>query len=573
MSLTSLPIWHKLKAHYKAIRDEHMRDWFNTSRDMVPTRAQRFTFEGAGITLDISKNRITDYTLNLLCELARETGVEAQRLALFQGDMVNPTEGLAAHHTMLRKEYASYASSPSPSTVTQTGAMQTYERMRRCAEKIRDGQWLGATGKPIQHIVQLGIGGSHLGPKMVCDALQYLGSSHLSVHFVSNMDGTDLQRVLARVDPETTLILVVSKNFQTPETFMNAHTVRHWLEQAISAHPHFQSGAADQHETLQQALRRHWIGISANRQAALDFGFSEDHFFEMPSTVGGRYSLWSAAGLIILIFLGSTHFEALQAGARDMDAHFLHTPLERNLPVLLAVLSIWYRNFFQAQTHLMAPYAQALADFPAYLQQLEMESLGKSARLNGDCVGAFVDYDTSAVIWGAAGTNGQHAFFQMLHQGTTLIPTDFIALLTPLHDFKEHHTKLLANCFAQSAALMQGQTQEDLRSTSTDEKAQDAHRLFPGNTPSNTLLLDALTPHTLGALIALYEHKVFVQAVIWDINPFDQFGVELGKTLSKDIERQLITKNDLSKQGLDAGTKCLDSSTQALIARAKAKNL
>ncbi len=557
MPLTSLPIWHALQAHYQAIRHEHLRDWFDASRDVAPTRAERFTFEGAGITLDASKNRITNHTLELLCELARQTGVETQRAALFQGGIVNATEGLAALHTALRTD-----------PVPTASIAHTYDAMKRCAQQIREGKWVGATGKPIQHIVQLGIGGSHLGPKMVCDALQQFGLPSLTLHFVSNMDGVDLQRVLDKIDPETTLALVVSKTFQTQETLMNARSLRHWLEGKLAAHPHFQRSTTPEHkQALERALQRHWIGISANRQAALDFGILKENFFEMPQEVGGRYSLWSAVGLGILIFLGPTHFEALLAGARQMDEHFLHTPLECNLPVLLALLSIWYRNFFGAQTHLVAPYAQALADFPSYLQQLEMESLGKSA-----CVGngAFVDYDTSAVIWGAAGTNGQHAFFQMVHQGTTLIPTDFIALLTPGHNLAEHHTKLLANCFAQSAALMRGQSQEDLYEIwGSSQKASDPHRIFPGNHPSNTLLLDALNPHTLGALIALYEHKVFVQATIWDINPFDQFGVELGKTLGMNIEAQLKATTAQSKQKTKT-TASLDSSTQTLIARAKA---
>ncbi len=534
---TSLPAWLALEAHYRTIRNQSMRDWFAAAQDQSPTRAQRFTLEGGGLTLDFSKNRITDQTLQLLFQLARESGVEKQRDAMFAGAIVNTTEQRPALHTALRAR--------TTDTPYANQIQREHAKMAAFAEQIRTGQWLGHSGKPIRHIVNLGIGGSDLGPKMVCEALKHLGHEQLSMHFVTNVDGTDLQRVLSQIDAETTLVIIVSKTFTTLETLTNARSMRRWL---------IDNGMPE------AKLAQHCVGVSANANEAVQFGIAPENVFAMWEWVGGRYSLWSAAGLAIMLLLGPAHFDELLAGARLMDEHFCTVPLERNLPTILGLLGIWYRNFFNFSTQLITPYAHALRYLPAYLQQLEMESNGKSVDVNGERIG----HSTAAVLWGEAGTNGQHAFFQMLHQGTNIVPIDFIVALSPEHPYLDHHLKLLANCFAQSEALMRGRTQEEATRLVGPEKAELApHLMFAGNRPSNTIVLDALTPHSLGALIALYEHKVFVQATVWNINPFDQWGVELGKTLSKEIEQTLADPV--------ASLAHHDSSTCALIARAQAK--
>jgi glucose-6-phosphate isomerase len=533
MTTNSLSSWSALQAHYDTIREARLRDWF--AADTSPTRAERFTFAGGGLAADFSKNRITDDTLRLLVALAREAGVEARRDAMFEGAIVNPTEGRAALHTALR---ATRADAPYHEQIRAERA-----KMAAFAERVRSGAWTGYSGKRIRHVVNIGIGGSDLGPKMVVHALDHLAHPEIASYFVSNVDGADLARVLARIDPEETLAIVVSKTFTTLETMTNAHSLRDWF---------VQRGCPE------QALSKHFVGVSANPGEVVKFGIDEKNVFEMWDWVGGRYSLWSAVGLSIMIAVGPAHFDALLAGADAMDTHFRQAPLERNLPVLMGLVGIWYRNFFGSQSYLVAPYSEALHYLPSYLQQLEMESNGKSARLDGQ----FVDYATAAVTWGEPGTNGQHAFFQMLHQGPTIVPIDFIALLTPEHPLASHHPKLLANCFAQSEALMLGRTVEEARKVAGPDKPELVpHLVFPGNRPSTTLLVDALTPHSLGALIALYEHKVLVQATIWNINPFDQWGVELGKILGKVVEADLVAAQfDPSKH---------DSSTSALIARAR----
>ena len=533
MTTNSLSSWSALQAHYDTIREARLRDWF--AADTSPTRAERFTFAGGGLAADFSKNRITDDTLRLLVALAREAGVEARRDAMFEGAIVNPTEGRAALHTALR---ATRADAPYHEQIRAERA-----KMAAFAERVRSGAWTGYSGKRIRHVVNIGIGGSDLGPKMVVHALDHLAHPEIASYFVSNVDGADLARVLARIDPEETLAIVVSKTFTTLETMTNARSLRDWF---------VQRGCPE------QALSKHFVGVSANPGEVVKFGIDEKNVFEMWDWVGGRYSLWSAVGLSIMIAVGPAHFDALLAGADAMDTHFRQAPLERNLPVLMGLVGIWYRNFFGSQSYLVAPYSEALHYLPSYLQQLEMESNGKSARLDGQ----FVDYATAAVTWGEPGTNGQHAFFQMLHQGPTIVPIDFIALLTPEHPLASHHPKLLANCFAQSEALMLGRTVEEARKVAGPDKPELVpHLVFPGNRPSTTLLVDALTPHSLGALIALYEHKVLVQATIWNINPFDQWGVELGKILGKVVEADLVAAQfDPSKH---------DSSTSALIARAR----
>ncbi|MEM5330687.1 glucose-6-phosphate isomerase [Paraburkholderia sp. JHI2823] len=531
-----LPAWSALQTHYEQIRDEKLRDWFAPANDPAPTRAERFTFAGAGLAADFSKNRITDATLKLLVQLAREAGVEARRDAMFKGEVVNPTEGRAALHTALR---ATEADAPFHAQILAERA-----KMAKFADAVRSGAWTGYTGKRIRHVVNIGIGGSDLGPKMVVHALKHLELPEITSHFVSNVDGADLWRTIEDIDPEETLAIIVSKTFTTLETMTNALSMRDWFVK---------------HGCRQSELAKHFVGVSANPAEVVKFGIAKENVFEMWDWVGGRYSLWSAVGLSIMIAIGPQQFDELLAGAHDMDKHFRDAPLEKNLPVLLGMIGIWYRNFFGSQSYLVAPYSEALHYLPSYLQQLEMESNGKSARLDG----RFVDYATSAVTWGEPGTNGQHAFFQMLHQGPTIVPIDFVAVLTPEHPLADHHPKLLANCFAQSEALMLGRTEEEARKIAGPDKPELVpHIMFPGNRPTTTLLVDALTARSLGAIIALYEHKVLVQASVWDINPFDQWGVELGKILGKVVEA------DLTAPGADL--KAHDSSTAALIARARA---
>ncbi|MDE1184368.1 glucose-6-phosphate isomerase [Paraburkholderia sp.] len=531
----SLPSWASLQAHYESVRDAHMRDWFAPANDPAPTRAERFLFAGGGLAADFSKNRITDATLELLVKLAREAGVEKRRDAMFAGDVVNPTEGRAALHTALR------ATDPNAPFHAQIAAERA--KMAAFADQVRSGKWTGYTGKRIRYVVNIGIGGSDLGPKMVVHALHHLATPDITTHFVSNVDGADLYRVMQQIDPEETLAIIVSKTFTTLETMTNARSLRDWF---------VQKGCPE------NALARHFVGVSANPSEVVKFGIAKENVFEMWDWVGGRYSLWSAVGLSIMIAIGPDQFGELLAGANDMDQHFRDAPLEKNLPVLLGMIGVWYRNFFGSQSYLVAPYSEALHYLPSYLQQLEMESNGKSARLDGK----MVDYPTSAVTWGEPGTNGQHAFFQMLHQGPTIVPIDFVAVLTPEHPLGDHHPKLLANCFAQSEALMLGRTLEEAKKVAGPDKPELApHLVFPGNRPTSTLLVDALTARSLGALIALYEHKVLVQASVWNINPFDQWGVELGKILGKVVEA------DLTAASVDASKH--DSSTSALIARAR----
>jgi glucose-6-phosphate isomerase len=536
MTLNSLPAWPALQTHYDAIRDERLRDWFAPQNDTKPTRAERLTFDGGGISIDFSKNRITEATLKLLVELAQQAKVAEKRDAVFAGDIVNVTEHRAVLHTALR--------STDDNSPFQKEIRAEKAKMAAFANKVRDGSWTGFTGKRIRHVVNIGIGGSDLGPKMVVHALQHLALPEIKTHFVSNVDGADIYNVLKDLNAEETLAIVVSKTFTTLETMTNARSMREW----------FVKGGCPE-----DALSKHFVGVSANPEEVVKFGIARENVFEMWDWVGGRYSLWSTVGLSIVISVGPENFEKLLAGAHAMDEHFQTAPFERNLPVLMGMIGIWYRDFFESQSVMVAPYSQAMRYLSSYLQQLEMESNGKSARLDG----TMVDYPTAAVIWGEPGTNGQHAFYQMLHQGPTLIPVDFVAVLTPEHPLIDHHAKLLANCFAQSEALMLGRTLEEARKVAGEGKEKLAtHLSFPGNRPTTTIILDALTPETLGAVIALYEHKVLVQGAVWDINSFDQWGVELGKILGKVVEADITSsKSDPSKH---------DSSTSALIARAQA---
>jgi glucose-6-phosphate isomerase len=520
MSPTALPAWQALLAHQREIALLHMRDLF--AQD--PQRFTRFSLEAAGLLLDYSKNLIDERTLPLLCQLAQEAHVARKRDAMLAGERINFTENRAVLHTALRNR------SSRPVLMDGRDVMPDVRRvlaqMRGFAEAVRAGAIRGHTGKPIADVVNIGIGGSDLGPQMVCEALEPFGG-RLRAHFVSNVDGAHLGRTLKRLDPETVLFIVASKTFTTQETLANARSARGWLLERLAN---------------EAAVAKHFAAVSTNLQATTAFGIPEDRVFAFWDWVGGRYSLWSAIGLPIVLYIGMDAFEALLAGAHAMDQHFATAPLERNLPVILALLGIWYVDFWAAHTHAVLPYDQGLLRFAPYLQQLDMESNGKRI----DASGAQVRQPTGPVLWGEPGTNGQHAFFQHLHQGTQWTPADFIVAARTHYPLGEHHAMLLANCLAQTQALMRGKDAAEVRAELGAQGLSGEalerllpHKVFPGNRPSNTIVLPAVTPESLGALIALYEHKVFVQGAIWDVNSFDQWGVELGKQLAGRILEDL----------------------------------
>jgi glucose-6-phosphate isomerase len=534
--------YRELLSHHAVAKDWQMRDLFNQE----PERFNRLSLDAAGLFLDYSKNRLNDETMRLLFALARECGLEARREAMFSGAKINSTEGRAVLHTALRAPMpAAGASLHVDGQDVGADVHAVLDRMERFTQRVRSGEWRGHGGREITDIVNIGIGGSDLGPKMVCAALREFAHPRLTMHFISNVDGHDLDAVLRRVDPATTMFIIASKTFTTLETMMNAQSARAW----------FLRHAAP------ESLPRHFVAVSTNTEAVKKFGIDPDNMFPFWDWVGGRYSVWSAIGLTVALAIGFDRFRQFLDGGHAMDQHFRSAPLERNMPAILALTGVWYRNFFGASSVSIAPYHQDLAYFPAYLQQLEMESNGKRVAIDGSPL----DIATCPVIWGDVGTNGQHAYFQLLHQGTDMIPVDFIAALKPGHDLPGHHAALLANCFAQSEAFMRGKTADEVRaglkaSGAADIEALAPHKTFPGNRPSNTVLLDALTPATLGALIALYEHKVFVQGVLWGVNSFDQWGVELGKVLAKSIQAEL--EGQPAPHGHD-------SSTNGLIARAR----
>ncbi len=535
--LTDCPAWDALARHHRQMADTHMRDLF--ARD--PQRFTKFSLRCGEILLDYSKNRITDETMTLLLNLAQQRQVDAWREKMFAGEKINFTEHRAVLHTALRNR------SDTPVYVDGEDVMPAVRavlsHMRRFSEAVRSGQWRGYTGQPITDVVNIGIGGSDLGPVMVCEALKPYGSTGPRVHFVSNVDGTQITEVLKALEPETTLFLVASKTFTTQETLTNAHTARDW----------FLAHAGDE-----QHIARHFAALSTNAGAVRAFGIDTDNMFEFWDWVGGRYSLWSAIGLSIALSIGMDAFEELLAGGHAMDRHFRSAPLAANMPVILALLGLWYGNFFGAQSHAILPYDQYLHRFPAYFQQGDMESNGKRV----DRHGAPVPYDTGPVIWGEPGTNGQHAFYQLIHLGTRLIPADFIAPLESHNPIGKHHELLLSNFFAQTEALMQGKTEAQARAELEAQGLGDdalqallPHKIFPGNRPTNSILIDKITPHSLGMLIALYEHKIFVQGIVWGINSFDQWGVELGKQLAKNIQPELdrgeaVASHDSSTNGL-----------------------
>jgi glucose-6-phosphate isomerase len=536
--LTESNAWRKLRTHAEEIAEHRMRDMFAAD----PQRFARFSLKLGDILFDYSKNRISEKTLALLFDLARQSGLEDQRERMFAGEKINLTEQRAVLHVALRNR------SNRPILVDGSDVMpdvnRVLDKMRSFSERVRGGQWTGHSGKPIRDVVNIGIGGSDLGPQMVCEALKPYGREGLKVHFVSNVDGTHIAETLKPLDPQTTLFLIVSKTFTTQETLRNAETAKAWL---------LASGAEP------SAVARHFVATSTNREQVAAFGIDPRNMFEFWDWVGGRYSLWSAVGLSIAVALGMDRFEELLQGAHLADEHFLQTPLEQNIPVIMGLLGVWYINFFDAATHAILPYDQSLHRFPAYFQQADMESNGKRVTRTG----APVDYATGPIIWGEPGTNGQHAFYQLIHQGTRLVPTDFLAPAISHHPLDEHHRILLSHFFAQPKALMQGKTAEEARQemelsgmSAADIERLLPHRTFPGNRPSNSFLFRQLTPQTLGTLIALYEHKIFVQGAIWDINPFDQWGVELGKVLAKRIHAELDDK---------AAVSCHDASTNGLI--------
>ena len=535
--LTQSPAWQALKAHQASIEPVHMRRMFADD----PARFDKFSLRLDELLLDYSKNRINNETLRLLIALAEQADLPAWIKRMFGGEKINTTEQRAALHSALRNRSAQ------PILLDSKDVMPDVRRalnlMRGFSEAVRSGEHRGHTGKQISDIVNIGIGGSDLGPLMVCEALKPYSSSKLRAHFVSNVDATHLAETLKQLDAETTLFIVSSKTFTTQETLANAHSARTWLVEKLGD---------------EQAVAKHFAAVSTNLQATAQFGINPGNVFEFWDWVGGRYSLWSAIGLSIALYLGMDKFEALLSGAYAMDEHFRSAPLDKNMPVLMGLLGVWYGNFFGAASNAVLPYDQSLHRFPAYLQQLEMESNGKRVDRDGNAV----DYDTGMVMWGEPGTNGQHAFYQLIHQGTRLIPADFLAPLHSHHPIGEHHAMLLANCFAQTEALMRGKTAEEARAELEAQglrgvalEALLPHKVFPGNRPTNTLLFERLDPHTLGMLIALYEHKVFVQSVVWNINPFDQWGVELGKQLAGKILPVLLgtgstSPHDASTRGL-----------------------
>ncbi len=559
-SLQSSPAWKALKAHHKKVSRLHMRDLFATDEAGDANRFERFSLDLDGLLLDYSKNRVTSETMDLLGALAREADVEGRRDTMFSGGLVNTTEMRAALHTALRRPAdAGPVETEGRDVMPDVLAMRA--QMRKFTDDVRSGAWAGATGKPIQAIVHIGTGGSHLGPELVTQALAPLdpeGPASPSVHFISNVDGVQITAALAGLSPETTLFVIASKTFTTEETMANARTAKAWLTDALGG----------------DAAANHFVAVSANGKAVSDFGIPAANTFEIWDWVGGRYSVWSAIGLPIALALGMDAFEELLAGAHAMDRHFQDAPPDANMPVILGLIGLWNTDFLGAQSLAILPYDEGLRGLPNYLRQLEMESTGKA--ISGD--GKKLDAGGATVVFGDPGTRGQHAFYQALHQGRQLIVCDFIAPLESRHQAGDHHDRLLANFLAQTEALMKGRTIEETKAAlaargvaKKDIKKQLPHRTFEGNRPTNSILADRFDAFTLGQLLALYEHKTFVQAAIWNINPFDQWGVEWGKELAQQILAE-ITDGTFSDAGGDAGPSDTGehcSSTLGLIARMK----
>ncbi|MGK2860139.1 MAG: glucose-6-phosphate isomerase [Thermoanaerobaculia bacterium] len=532
-ALRNRPAWKALESHSASMRAKHIRDLFAEDSK----RGERFTAEAAGLFLDYSKHRITDETLKLLVALAEECGLKSSIDAMFRGDKINVTENRAVLHVALR--------APKSEKIVVDGAdvvpdvHKVLDQMSAFADRVRSGEWKGHTGKRIRNIVNIGIGGSDLGPVMAYEAMRSFSARDLNLRFVSNVDGTDFAEATIDLDPAETLFIVSSKTFTTLETMTNARTARDWSLATLKD---------------ESAVAKHFVAVSTNATEVTKFGIDIANMFGFWDWVGGRYSMDSAIGLSTMLAVGPDNFRKMLAGFRAMDEHFRSAPFGKNLPVLMGLLSVWYNNFFDAQTVAVLPYDQYLKRFPAYLQQLTMESNGKRVTLDGKVV----DYQTGPIFWGEPGTNGQHSFYQLIHQGTKLIPCDFIAFVEPINNVGRHHDILIANVFAQAEALAFGKTEQQLRAEKTPEPLV-AHKTFEGNRPSNTILGERLTPEALGALIALYEHSVFTQGAIWNIGSFDQWGVELGKVLAQKIVPEL--------ESAAAPDLAHDSSTNALIRR------
>ncbi|MDA8388566.1 MAG: glucose-6-phosphate isomerase [Nitrospiraceae bacterium] len=531
--LRERPAWEALEEHYRKIRDLHLRSLFAED----PGRGERLTSEAAGIYLDYSKNRVTDETVRLLIRLAVECGLPEAIEAMFQGKKINVTEGRAVLHTALRAPRGERVIVDGQDVVP--GVHAVLDRMAEFSERVRGGQWRGYGGRPIRNVINIGIGGSDLGPVMAYEALRHYSSGDMTFRFVSNVDGTDFAEATRGMDPEETLFIISSKTFTTLETMTNAFSARGWMLKAL------------RHE---EAIARHFVAVSTNAREVAKFGIDTANMFGFWDWVGGRYSMDSAIGLSTMIAIGPENFRLMLAGFREMDEHFRTAPFEKNLPVLMGLLAVWYNNFFGAQTVAVLPYDQYLKRFPAYLQQLTMESNGKHVTIEG----LPVDYDTGPVYWGEPGTNGQHSFYQLIHQGTRLIPCDFIGFGRTLNPVGDQHDLLMANLFAQTEALAFGRTEGEVRAEGTPEGLVP-HRVFEGNRPSNTILAGRLTPETLGKLVCLYEHSVFTQGTIWGVDSFDQWGVELGKALAKRIIPEL--------ESVEEPRLGHDSSTNALIRR------
>jgi glucose-6-phosphate isomerase len=537
MSIAALrqrPAWAALEKHQREMAGRHLRQLFAEDQ----SRGERLAVEAAGIYLDYSKNRITDETLRLLLQLAGQSGLKDRIDAMFRGERINVSENRAVLHVALRAPRGASIVHDGQNVVPEVHAV--LDQMADFADRVRGGAWKGHTGKRIRNVINIGIGGSDLGPVMAYEALKHYAERDITFRFVSNVDGTDLAEAVAGLDPADTLFIVSSKTFTTLETMTNAQSARQWLLAGLNGE--------------EAAIARHFVAVSTNAKEVTGFGIDAVNMFGFWDWVGGRYSMDSAIGLSTMLAIGPDHFRAMLGGFHEMDEHFQSAPFERNLPVLMGLLAVWYADFFGAQTVAVLPYDQYLKRFPAYLQQLTMESNGKHVTWDGTAI----DYDTSPIYWGEPGTNGQHSFYQLIHQGTRLIPCDFIAFARTLNPLGRHHDMLLANVFAQSEALAFGKTAEQVVAEGTPEWLVP-HRLFEGNRPSNTLLLDALTPAALGKLVALYEHSVFTQGTIWEIDSFDQWGVELGKALAQRIIPEL---EGGAPPALDH-----DSSTNALIRR------
>lgn len=542
--LQTLPTWTALRNHYTEVKALKMTDLFAAD----PQRGEVMSIDLDDIYLDYSKNRVTPETISLLMQLAKERGLSDAIAAMFRGDKINTTEHRAVLHTALRCPIESV----SRREVSVDGhnvlpdVHKVLDKMEAFVDSVHSGQWRGYTGKTIETIINIGIGGSDLGPQMVITALKPYWKKGLKPEFIANIDGSDINSTLQRLDPERALFIVASKSFTSKETLANANFARQWLIDQLGD---------------EQCIAKHFVAVSTQADLVQAFGIDPDHMFEFWDWVGGRYSLWSAIGLPIALMVGMDHFRELLAGAHEMDEHFYQAPFEQNMPVMMAMLGVWYRNFFHAPSHAILPYDHSLRKLPAYLQQADMESNGKYVQHNG----VSVEVDTGPIIWGAAGTNGQHAFYQLIHQGTQLIPADFLLMVNSHHTVAtpkdgNHHQVLLANGLAQTEALMRGRKRENVEADPTIGAELIEHCIFEGNRPTNTLVIDQLTPLTLGKIIALYEHKIFVQGVIWGINSFDQWGVELGKRLASAIEPEL--------RG-EAATREHDGSTNRLIARCR----